>query len=84
MVEKLIINLINLKMKWGISIKSLISKQDLIELGYKEHTASSIIKQAKTIMVYNRKVPFYNNRRLGLVPRDVVESLIGVRLDDKE
>ncbi|MDC0811227.1 DUF3173 family protein [Lactococcus petauri] len=65
-------------------MKSLISKQDLILLGYKEHTASSIIKQAKTYMVYNRKVPFYNNRRLGLVPRDVVESLIGVKLENED
>ncbi|MGC5927574.1 DUF3173 family protein [Enterococcus faecalis] len=64
-------------------MKSLISKEDLILLGYKEHTASSIIKQAKIYMVYNRKVPFYNNRRLGLVPRDVVESLIGVKLEDE-
>ncbi len=65
-------------------MKSLISKKDLMRLGYKEHTASSIIKQAKTFMVYNRKVPFYNNRRLGLVPRDVVESLIGVKIDYEE
>lgn len=65
-------------------MKKLISKKDLMELGFKEHTASSIIKQAKQVMVYNRKVPFYNNRRLGLVPVDVVESLIGVKLYDKE
>ncbi|PQC10773.1 hypothetical protein CUM91_13070 [Enterococcus faecalis] len=65
-------------------MKSLISKHDLMLLGYKEHTASSIIKQAKQFMVYNRKVPFYNNRRLGLVPRDVVEFLIGVKLEIEE
>lgn len=65
-------------------MKSLICKDDLIKLGYKEHTASSIIKQAKAVMVYNKQVPFYNNRRLGLVPRDVVESLIGVKLDEEE
>ncbi|WP_439846990.1 DUF3173 domain-containing protein [Bacillus subtilis] len=62
-------------------MKTLICKGDLMNLGYKEHTASSIIKQAKTIMVYNKNIPFYNNRRLGLVPREVVESLIGVKLD---
>ncbi|MDR1568624.1 MAG: DUF3173 domain-containing protein [Streptococcaceae bacterium] len=65
-------------------MKSLISKEDLILLGYKEHTASSIIKQAKAFMVYNRGVPLYNNRRLGFVPRDVVESLIGVTFEDEE
>lgn len=65
-------------------MKSLINKEDLMKLGYKEHTASSIIKQAKAFMLYNRNIPFYNNRRLGLVPRDVVESLIGVKLDEEE
>ncbi|HBT73204.1 MAG TPA: hypothetical protein DEB37_13425 [Lysinibacillus sp.] len=65
-------------------MKYLVCKEDLKKLGYKEHTASSIIKQAKIFMVYNRNIPFYKNRRLGLVPRDVVESLIGVKLDDKE
>lgn len=65
-------------------MKSLISVEDLMKLGYKKHTASSIIKQAKTIMVYTNNIPFYNNRRLGLVPREIVESLIGVRLNDKE
>lgn len=65
-------------------MKRLISKEDLMLLGYKQHTATSIIKQAKQIMVYNKKIPFYNNRRLGLVPIDVVESLIGVKLYDKE
>ncbi|MEG0552940.1 DUF3173 domain-containing protein [Carnobacterium divergens] len=65
-------------------MKPLIDKDDLINLGYKPHTASSIIKQAKIFMVYNRNVPFYNNRRLGLVPRDVVESLIGIKFDEEE
>lgn len=65
-------------------MNKLISKKDLMNLGYKEHTASELIKQAKTFMVYNRKVAFYNNRRLGLVPREVVESLIGVKLEDEE
>lgn len=65
-------------------MKPLVNKEYLINLGYKPHTASSIIKQAKTFMVYNRNVSFYNNRRLGLVPRDVVESLIGVKLDEEE
>lgn len=64
-------------------MKTLVSKEDLIAVGFKEHTASSIIKQAKMYMVYNKKVPFYNNRRLGLVPRDVVESLIGTKLKDE-
>lgn len=56
-----------------------ICKKDLVRIGYKEHTARSLICQAKTIMV-ERGYPFYNNKRLGLVPKPVVESIIGVTL----
>lgn len=50
-------------------MKPLISKDDLIKLGYKKHTAISIIQAVKQDLVYNKGIPFYNNRRLGLVPR---------------
>lgn len=56
-----------------------ICKKDLVQIGYKEHTARSLICQAKAIMV-ERGYPFYNNKRLGLVPKPVVESIIGVTL----
>lgn len=56
-----------------------ICKEDLIRIGYKEHTARSLISQAKVIMV-ERGYPFYNNKRLGRVPKPVVESIIGVTL----
>ena len=61
-------------------MKPLISKDDLIKLGYKKHTAISIIQAVKKDLVYNKGVAFYNNRRLGLVPRESVENLIGVKL----
>lgn len=60
-----------------------ICKQDLIELGYKEHTARNLICQAKTIMV-QKGYPFYNNKRLGRVPTHVVESILGVNLHIEE
>lgn len=56
-----------------------ICKKDLVQIGYKEHTARSLICQAKAIMV-ERGYSFYNNKRLGLVPKPVVESIIGVTL----
>ena len=64
-------------------MKLLISKDDLIKLGYKKHTAISIIQAVKQDLVYNKGIPFYNNRRLGLVPRERVENLIGVNLDEE-
>ncbi|WP_088838706.1 DUF3173 domain-containing protein [Listeria sp. ILCC792] len=56
-----------------------VSKNDLIELCYRPHTASTIIRQAKQIMV-QRGYPFYQNKRLSYVPRNVVEEIIGVSL----
>lgn len=56
-----------------------ICKDDLISMGYAPHTASTLIRQAKIIMV-QRGYPFYNNKRLGRVPRETVESILGVEL----
>lgn len=60
-------------------MKTTISKQDLINLGYKKHTAESIIRQAKQIMV-QQGYAFYNNRRLGRVPTCTVENILGISL----
>lgn len=56
-----------------------ICKDDLIRIGYKKYQAISLIRQAKAIMV-QRGCPYYNNKRLGRVPRHVVESILGVSL----
>lgn len=57
-----------------------ITKIDLINLGYKENTARTIIRQAKDIMV-QRGYPLYENKRLGRVPIGVVEEIIGCSLN---
>ena len=56
-----------------------ISKTELMKLGYKEHTAISIIRQAKQIMV-KQGYAFYNNKRLGRVPKSVVENILGTSI----
>ncbi|AYB40071.1 DUF3173 domain-containing protein [Brevibacillus laterosporus] len=61
-------------------MSSTITKTELVNIGYKEHTAVSLIRQAKIVMV-QKGYPIYNNRRLGRVPRDVVESILGVTLE---
>ncbi|GEB27492.1 Protein of uncharacterised function (DUF3173) [Enterococcus casseliflavus] len=61
-------------------MKSTICKNDLLSLGYKPYTAMMIIRQAKQIMV-QKGYPFYNNKRLSHVPRNVVEEIIGVSLE---
>lgn len=59
--------------------KSTLTKKDLVNLGYREHTATCIIRQAKEIMV-QKGYAFYKNRRLGRVPVNIVESILGVSL----
>ena len=63
--------------------KNTICKSDLLQLGYSPHTASTIIRQAKQIMV-QRGYPFYNNKRLGHVPRNVVEEILGLSLEGEK
>ena len=57
-----------------------ITKDDLVNFGYKEHTATDLIRQAKQVMI-SKGYPIYNNRRLGRVPRETVEQILGVSLD---
>lgn len=57
-----------------------ITRQDLVSLGYQSETARKIIAQAKSILI-SRGYPFYDNRRLGRVPVNVVEEILGVQLE---
>lgn len=59
-----------------------ICKDDLMRIGYKKYQAISLIREAKAIMV-QRGCPYYNNKRLGRVPREVVESILGVSLSSE-
>ncbi|MFT8917223.1 MAG: DUF3173 family protein [Oenococcus sp.] len=58
---------------------STITKLDLVELGYRENTAIEIIRQAKRSMI-KQGYEFYANRRLGRVPIEAVEAIIGAPL----
>lgn len=60
-------------------MSATVCKDDLIELGYKKYQAISLIREAKAIMV-QKGCPYYNNKRLGRVPREVIESILGVSL----
>ena len=54
----------------------------LIKLGYKQHTAKSIIRQAKCWLVENG-YEFYLNNRCGIVPAYAVEKVIGVKFEEE-
>lgn len=58
---------------------NIISKEELIEIGYTKCTAQGIIREAKALMV-QRGYSFYNNKRLGRVPKETVEEITGIKL----
>lgn len=67
-----------------MSITVTICKDDLIEMGYKKYQAISLIRQAKAIMVNEKQCAYYNNKRLGRVPREVVENILGVSFEAEQ
>ena len=56
-----------------------ITRQDLVQLGYKSETSRKIIAQAKSILI-KREYIFYDNKRLGRVPIEVVEEILGLHI----
>ncbi|QGM91934.1 DUF3173 family protein [Enterococcus faecalis] len=64
-------------------LKEIITKKELIMVGFSEYTSEKLIKQSKQIMVKNG-YPFYNNKRIGYVPKKVVESILGCKLELEE
>lgn len=59
--------------------KKTINFNDLICLGYTKATAQQIIRQSKLNMV-KQGYTIYNNRRLGTVPVEAVEEILGFKL----
>ena len=57
-----------------------VTYHDLIKCGFKQHTARNIIRQTKASMV-QKGYALYLNQRLGTVPREAVESIIGSPLN---
>ncbi|AMG49381.1 DUF3173 domain-containing protein [Enterococcus sp. PF-2] len=64
-------------------MNNMISKKELEKMGFKPHQAASIIRQAKFNLVSNG-FSYYNNKRLGVVPRQVVEEIIGIPPSQEE
>lgn len=73
---------LSFEVKGGMNglMNELITKDDLIKKGYSKYTAVNIIRQAKQIMI-QQGYPFYNNKRLGRVPKETVESILGCGLE---
>lgn len=57
-----------------------ITKNELIALGFGVSQSSDIIRKAKKLMV-NKGYGYYDNRRLGRVPIEAVEEILGLKID---
>lgn len=60
-------------------IESMMTVKDIMALGLSKGTAYSVLRQAKHIMV-ERGFDFYDNKRLGAVPTEVVGEILGLEL----
>lgn len=59
-----------------------VTKKDLIALGYGPSFASDIIRETKKLMV-EKGHTYYQSRKLDRVPKEAVEELLGITLDQK-
>ena len=59
----------------------IITYNDLVNLGFAKATAQQIIRQTKLSMV-KQGYTIYNNRRLGTVPTEAVEEILGFKLHE--
>ncbi|GAB2023781.1 DUF3173 domain-containing protein [Pseudolactococcus yaeyamensis] len=59
--------------------ENMITKDDLIDLGFKPTTATEIIHQARGLLT-ERGFTFYNRKRLMVVPKSVVSEILATEL----
>lgn len=59
-----------------------ITRTDLEDLGFGSSQSSDIIRKAKRLMV-NKGFGYYDNRRLGRVPVEAVEEILGMSISMK-
>lgn len=57
----------------------MVNANDLEAIGFRKYQAQTIIRQAKLLMV-KQGFALYNGKRLGVVPVESVEKIIGVKL----
>lgn len=60
-----------------------ITRKDLIDLGYGPSFSRDIIREAKCLMV-QKGYGFYNTKKLGRVPVEAVEEILGITLSQKD
>ncbi|HFD6749717.1 TPA: DUF3173 domain-containing protein [Enterococcus faecium] len=59
-----------------------ITKKDLVALGYGPTQSSNIIREAKKLMI-KKGHTYYESRKLDRVPKEAIESLLGIKFPDE-
>ncbi|HBI2045581.1 TPA: DUF3173 family protein [Enterococcus faecalis] len=59
--------------------KRLVSKEDLIAIGYTKTYAAKLMRQARKRMV-ELGVEAYRNKRIRLVPAEIIEDILGFNI----
>ena len=60
---------------------SVVTKEELIRMGFRPNQAKNILHEARQIMVRNGK-KYWDNPRLQVAPRAIIEDVIlGIPLD---
>ena len=69
-------------MKRGVSMQSsVVTKEELVDMGFRPNQAKTILHEARQIMVKNGK-KYWGNPRLQVAPRAIIEDVIlGIPLD---
>lgn len=57
-----------------------VNKEKLEQFGFKPATASRLIREAKGVMV-TKGYLFYDNPKLGIVPTEAIEEILGFKLE---
>ncbi len=60
-----------------------ITRKDLMDLGYGPSFSRDIIREAKCLMV-QKGYGFYNTKKLGRVPVEAVEEILGISISQSD
>ncbi|HAP2864199.1 TPA: DUF3173 domain-containing protein [Enterococcus faecalis] len=58
----------------------MVSRSDLIQIGFKPHQASVMIREAKKHLSIVEGISFYSNRQVGVVPARIIEKLFDIQI----
>lgn len=58
----------------------MISRLDLIHIGFKPNQASVMIREAKEHLSTVEGISFYSNRQVGVVPARIIEKLFDIQI----